>query len=216
MGGHTQRLVEGFVQRETRDFRFEVFLTEHVDRSFLEERFLSTPGVRSVRFVTREEALGRAQDDPSLVDALKLTVRNPLPESFEVVWDPAFLAPAHMVSTAEKWKQLEGVYQVGYDRSRLDRLALLGRVRDEQRVLFSALLWGGAMVLVLAFGRLLFSGPSLARAVSPLWGAVVGTLGGGGGGIVLFLWLGTWEPLGVLAGTFVGLLGGLFRGREKE
>lgn len=215
LGGNTRDLLRDFWGREITDFKFDVFLTDHADRSFLEEHFLSSPGIRSVRFVTREEALGRAHDDPALVQSLKLTVRNPLPESFEVVWDPAFLTPALLVPAAEKWKGLDGVTQVAYDRSRLERMALLARVGDELDVIFSVLLWGALAATVLGIGGLLFSRAIPLRLGDPLGGVLVGMLGGGIGMAAVFGWVGAWQPSGFLAGALVGLLGGLIRGREK-
>lgn len=212
LGGHTRHLVGGFLAREITDFRCDVFLTEHADRSFLEERILTTPGVRSARFVTREEALGRAQDDPVLVESVKLASRNPLPESFEIVWDPAFLTPFLVGPMADKWASLDGVAQVGYDKSRLERLALLKRVKDELDVFFSILLWGATGTSVLALGFLFFSRTRPLSALFP-WGPVlVGAAGGALGAALVWGWVGAWEFAGVWAGLFAGLLGGLSRG----
>jgi hypothetical protein len=216
LGGNTRDILRGFLGREITDFKFDVFLTDHADRSFLEEHFLSSPGIRSVRFVTREEALGRAHDDPALVQSLKLTVRNPLPESFEVVWDPAFLTPALLVPAAEKWKGLDGVAHVAYDRSRLERMALLARVGDEIDVFFSVLLWGALAAALLGIGGILFNRSVPFRLSDPLGGGTVGTLGGAIGVAAVFGWIGAWEPTGFVAGALVGLLGGLIRGHEKE
>lgn len=215
LGGNTRNLLHGFLGREIADFKFDVFLSDRADRSFLEEHFLSSPGIRSVRFVTREEALGRAHDDPALVQSLKLTVRNPLPESFEVVWDSAFLTPALLVPAAEKWKELDGVIQVAYDRSRLERMALLARVGDEMDVFFSVVLWGALAAGVFGLGGFLFNRAIPLRLGDPLGGTLMGSFGGGIGAAAVFGWLGVWEPAGVLAGALAGLLGGLIRGREK-
>lgn len=170
-----------------------------------------------MRFVTREEALGRAHDDPALVASLKLTVRNPLPESFEVVWDPAFLTPALLIPATEKWEALDGVARVGFDRSRLERMALLGRVGDELNVVASVLLWGFLGAVVWGMGVLLFAGTVSWQAAFPLGGLFAGAVGGGMGAAVVWGWVGAWEPAGLLAGALAGLLGGLSRaGVAKE
>jgi hypothetical protein len=208
---NTRHVVNDFLSREFTDFKFDVFLMERADRSFLEERFLSSPGVRSVRFVTREEALGRAHEDPALAASVKLTVRNPLPESFEVSWDPAFLTPALLVPVAEKWEVLDGVARVGYDRSRLERVALLARMRDESGVVASAFLWGTLVSVVWGVGILLFSRTVSWTAGVPVGGLLTGALGGGGGALIVWAWVGAWEPAGLLAGALVGVLGAITR-----
>lgn len=213
--GNTGHLVNGFLGKEIAEFKFDVFLSDHADRSFLEEHFLSTPGIRSVRFVTREEALGRAHDDPALVQSLKLIVRNPLPESFEVVWDPSFLTPALIVPAAEKWKELDGVTQVAFDRSRLERMALLGRVSDEISLVVSVFLWGALVVVLLGIGGILFNRSVPLRLGPSLGSLLVGTAGGGIGVAAVFGWVGAAEPAGFLAGALVGLLGGLLRGHDQ-
>lgn len=210
-----RHVLDGFMNREIREFKFNVFLSDHADRSFLEEHFLSWPGIRSARFVTREEALGRAHDDPALVQSIKLAVRNPLPESFEMVWDPAFLTPDLLVPAAEKWALLEGVRRIGYDLSRLERLALLSRLSRETDVFFSVILWGTLVATVIGLGGLFFD-LSVPLRVGPLLGGVaMGTLGGAGGAVTVLAWIGAWEPVGILAGALVGLLGGIFHGRVK-
>ncbi|MBK8576413.1 MAG: hypothetical protein IPN90_12295 [Elusimicrobia bacterium] len=216
LGRNTRHLVNGFLAREYSDFKCDVFLTEHADRSFLEERFLSSPGVRSVRFVTREEALGRAHDDPALVDSLKLIVRNPLPESFEVVWDPSFLTPALLNPAAEIWERLDGVVRVGYDRSRLERIALLARVKNEMDVFDSVLLWGTLAAVGVGMGVLLFSWTVPLLAGFPAGSVFVGALGGVLGALTVWLWVGAWEPAGLLAGGGAGLLGGLIRAGVRK
>jgi cell division protein FtsX len=212
---NTHRLTDRFLNREIRDFKFDVFVADHADRSFLEEHFLSWPGIRSVRFVTREEALGRAHDDPALVQSIKLAVRNPLPESFEVVWDPSFLTPALLVPAAEKWSTLEGVKRVGYDLSRLERMALLSRLTQEMEVFFSVLLWGTLAAAVVGVGGLLFTLSVPLRLGPSLSGFAMGAFGGGVGALATFVWMGALEPAGIFAGALVGLLGGLIRGRDK-
>ncbi len=215
LAGHARHLAVGFLAREITDFRCDVFLTDHADRSFLEERILTTPGVRSARFVTREEALGRAQDDPVLVESVKLASRNPLPESFEIVWDPVFLTPFLLGPVADKWASLDGVAQVGYDKSRLERLALLRRVKDELEAFLSILLWGASGASLLALGFLFFSRSRPLVGLFP-WGAVLaGAAGGALGAAAAWGWVGAWEFAGVWAGLFAGFLGGLRPGHRQ-
>ncbi|MBL0057957.1 MAG: hypothetical protein IPP35_02295 [Elusimicrobia bacterium] len=209
-------MVGGFVERESRSFRFVVFLGDHADRSFVEERLLVTPGVLGARLVTKEEALGRAQDNPALAEGLKLAARNPLPESFEVSWRPAFLRPDLIGPAAEKWGTLDGVSGVGYDRSRLERLALLSRLGGQWDVVLSSLLWAGAAAAVFWSAHLLFWSLMAASWGPSLVGLIAGAVGGVSGAGVVFAWTGAWEPAGVLAGTLVGFLAGLGRCVERR
>jgi cell division protein FtsX len=209
-------LVNGFLEREGRAFHFVVFLVDRADRSFVEERLLVTPGVLAARFVTKEEALGRAQDNPALAEGLKLAARNPLPESFEVSWIPAFLRPDLIGPAAEKWGALDGVSRVGYDRSRLERMALLSRLGDQLDVVLSSLLWAASAAAIFWTAQLLFWSSGPMRWGPPLVGLGVGAIGGGVGAGVLFAWMGAWEPAGVLAGVLVGFLAGLGRCVERR
>lgn len=208
---HTHRLASTFLDREIDGFKFDVFLAESADRPFIEERLLTTGGVRSVRFVPKEEALGRAQSNPVLAESLKWVVRNPLPESFDVDWTPSFLLSGLVPVTAEAWVELPGILSLAYDRNRADRLALLGRIVNQWDLLFSVLFWVGMTLCLFGIGRLVRRG-----AVRSLKQMVVSVGGGGLGGLVgaggVWLWLGGWAATGVIAGLLVGALA--FLGRD--
>lgn len=208
---HTRGLALTFLDREVDGFKFDVFLTESADRPFIEERLLTTGGVRSVRFVPKEEALGRAQSNPALAESLKWVVRNPLPESFDVDWTPSFLLSGHVPTSAESWADLPGVLSLAYDRNRVDRLALLGRIVNQWDLLFSVLFWVGMTLCLVGVGRIVRRGA--ARSLKQM---LVSVGGGGLGGLVgasgVWLWLGAWAGAGVVAGLLVGALA--FLGRD--
>ncbi len=210
LADHARGLVTKFLDREVAGFKFDVFLTESADRPFVEERLLTTPGVRSVRFVPKEEALGRAQDHPALAESLKWVVRNPLPESFDVDWVPGFLLTGSVSAVAETWAELPGVLSTAYDPVRAERMVLLSRIAKEWDVVFSVLFWAGVTVCFLGVGRLVrrASARSLKTLmVSAGWGAVAGAAGAG----VVAVWVGTWAGAGVMAGILVGALGSIGR-----
>ncbi len=155
-----QSLTDAFLAREARDFRWIVFLNDHADRPFVEGRLLANPGVRLARFVSKEEALERARRWPALAEGLSLSARNPLPESFEIEWDAAMLRPELLGPLSERIAGLDGVADVGYDRSRLERLALLRRLREQVFFGVSVGLAVGAGALLFWVARLLFWSPA--------------------------------------------------------
>lgn len=198
-------LVTVFLNREINGFKFDVFLTEAADRPFVEERLLTTEGVRSVRFVPKEEALGRAQDHPALAESLKYVVRNPLPESFDVDWTPGYLLSGRVADYVDPWAELPGVLSLAYDRHRLDRLVLLNRIVNQWDVVFSVLFLVGVTVSFLGFGRRVRRGAGRFLKPMALSAVVGGAMGAFGAGAV-WVWLGTWSGAGVIAGVLVGTL----------
>lgn len=208
---HAHHLIDDFLMREARDFRWVVFLDPHADRAFIEGRLLAMPGVRLSRFVSKEEALERARRWPALADGLKLTARNPLPESFEVEWDPAFLRPDLLRSLSERVASLDGVAEVGTDFSRSERLALLVRLREQTGLALSVFLGLTLLIIVGWTARILFwtlaPFPGVDMAVGTALGAAAGALGVA----ISSSWLGGVDPVSFAAGPAVGLLAGLGR-----
>lgn len=208
----TESLTDAFLAREAGDFRWVVFLNDHADRSFIEGRLLSNPGVRLARFISKEEALERARRWPALSEGLALTARNPLPESFEIEWDAAMLRPELMGPLSERVAGLDGIADVGYDRSRLERLALLRRLRDEVRFGVNVGLALAGAVLLYWVARLLFWTAAPFPWQDPLWGAGIGALGGVLGGAVAGVWLSSGlDPAALIAAPLVGALAALGR-----
>lgn len=207
----TQELTDAFLSREIRDFRWVVFLNDHADRPFIEGRLLANPGVRLLRFVSKDEALERARQWPALTEGLALSARNPLPESFEVEWDVALLRPELLDPIGERVAALDGVAEVGTDRSRLERLALLRRLREQIR-------FGGLMAFSLTVGVVLFwTARLLFGAWTPFpWeeagvGAGVGIAGGLLGAAAVWAWVGAGDPWSVAAAPLLGMLAVLGR-----
>lgn len=207
----TRSLTDAFLAREIRDFRWVVFLNEHADRPFIEGRLLANPGVRLLRFVSKEEALERARQWPALAEGLALSARNPLPESFEVEWDAAVLRPELLEPIGERVAALDGVADVGVDRSRLERLALLRRLSEQAG-------FGGLFAFSVAVGVVLFWAAHLLFGVSISFpwkdagvGAAVGAAGGLVGTAVVWAWLGAGDPWSAGAAPLLGVLAVLGR-----
>jgi hypothetical protein len=203
--------VNGFLAREGREFRWTVFLKDGADQPLIEKRLLTLPGVRAARFVGKEEALGRAQDVPALAEGLKLAARNPLPASFEVSWDNRFLRPDLLVPAADKMAEADGVLRVGYDRSRLDRLALLSRLAGQIDAVEAVILWAAVAAIVFWAAWILFGERGPLEWRTPAGGAVAGFAGGAAGASVASVWLGAFHPAGLLAGFLLGAAAGLGR-----
>ncbi|MBL0350629.1 MAG: hypothetical protein IPP68_09695 [Elusimicrobia bacterium] len=210
-----QRLLSVFSAAESNSFRWVVFLKSGADRPSLEERLRSLPGVQRLEFTTKEQALETAQRDPALADALKLTVRNPFPESFDAEWNPDFLRPEYLGPLSEQITTWDGVDRVGYDAPRLDRIALLARLRSQRRAGISVAVWGALAVGVLLAGRWLFFGRRW-RVGETLSTAAVGAVGGAAGAVAVAGWLGEFLIHGAAAGLALGVLTALGRAVADE
>jgi hypothetical protein len=133
-----------------------VFLKAHADKGFIEETIRSFPGIRDIRFISKEEALENVQKDAALSESLTLTGHNPFPDSFDIRWDPFFLRPDFLGHVTQKISALDGVGQVGYDKPRVQRLDVIQRVLHQLELALLGLLWSGAFVSAVLLGRLLF------------------------------------------------------------
>lgn len=209
------RMSSAFAAAESDAFRWVVFLKNSADRPSLEERLKSLPGLRRLEFTSKEQALESAQRDPALAEGLKLTVRNPFPESFDAVWNPDFLRPDYLSPLSEQVAGWDGVDRVAYDGPRLDRIALLSRLKVQRRAGVSILAGGTLAALVFLAGRWLFFSRRW-RLAEILLAAGVGALGGTAGAAAAATWLGAFDLPGTIAGLALGLLTGLGRAAADE
>lgn len=170
--------VRNHVAREAGDVAWLVFLDTQADRHALEEAIRSFPGIQSIRFVSRDEALRTLQQDEVLARTLTLTGRNPLPDSFDVRWNPFFLRVDYLDHTTQKVREMKGVEHVGFDRARVERLNVLQRWLYQSELALLGLLWGASVVLVLFMGRLLFFPRGALPGLRLFSGALAGALGG--------------------------------------
>jgi hypothetical protein len=193
--------LEKHIARESSEIVWAVFLDGHADRAVLEESLRSLPGLRSLRFISQEEALDNVAQDPELSESLTLTGRNPFPEYFDVRWDPLFMQGDYLSHAAGKIRGMDGVDHVGFDGPRVERLALLQRLFYQMELLFMAVLWTAAVLSLTLLGRLVlfpsgaFPGANLAAA------ALAGLAGGAAGALAaqrfvsFFSWHAVWVGL---------------------
>ncbi|MFW5905007.1 MAG: cell division protein FtsX, partial [bacterium] len=99
------------------------------DVELLEAELLGMEEVRSLRFVSKEEALERAQADlPEFEDLFVDLETNPLPASMEVELEPGSRTPAGVARVADRAGAFPFVEDVRYGREWVDRLHLLRRI----------------------------------------------------------------------------------------
>lgn len=209
------RLLALFAAREAAGARWVVFVKNFADLPSLDARLRQLPGVREVKFVTKAQALQVAQADPLLAEGLKLTSRNPFPESFDIRWDPGLLRAPYLVPLAEQVQGWDGVDRVGYDRSRLDRLTLLARLGAQRRLAAAAAATAAALVLVFLAARVLFWSRWVGWKELALSAAIGAGAGAAGAGAV-WGWLGVFLWHGLAAGLGVGLIAGLWKAVSSE
>src|SRR5665647_1936708 len=104
-----------FMNRLESDLEMMVFVEDSLDKAQLvnmEKEIKSLPGVKSVQFISKDQALTNLQS--KFADKkydLKQTVGdNPLPNSFEVKAEN----PKDVAKVAKQIFKLEGVYKVNY------------------------------------------------------------------------------------------------------
>jgi hypothetical protein len=204
--GNGRRLIAAFLERESDGLRWVVFAKDGADLSRLESDLRQLPGLRTLTLVSKDEALERARRDPTLAGGVALTGRNPFPASFEIRWDPSFLRADALDWAARRTALWDGVDEVGYDRTRVDRLTLLQRLSSQWDLALAVLLSGAALAVAALVGRWLFftTDPIPWRPLA--WGALSGVTGGVAGAAAAFALTPPFPTVGLLAGAGVGLL----------
>ena len=117
--------LQGVAQRASFEPQISVFLGRDAPRASLEARLGRDPRVKSLRFVSRDEALAELRVAEGLADVVAGLERNPLPDAF--VLRGADGDPAALESLAASLRKLEGVARVQVDSAWAQRLAALAR-----------------------------------------------------------------------------------------
>ncbi|MBI4397485.1 MAG: hypothetical protein HY548_10345 [Elusimicrobia bacterium] len=151
-----KELLRRHIVQESSQISWVVFLKGHADKGYLEEVIRSLPGIRDIRFTSKEEALESVQQDEVLSQSLTLTGRNPFPESFAVRWDPFFLREDVLRHATQKMETQDGVDHIGYDKPRVERLSLLQQVLYRLELALLSILWVTGFLIVVLAGRVLF------------------------------------------------------------
>jgi cell division transport system permease protein len=195
--------------------------------------------VRALRFVSKEEALQRAQEDlPEFGDLFRDMQANPLPASLEVELEPGSRTPAGVSRVADRASIYPFVEDVRYGRDWVDRLHLLRRIGGiTTTILGTAFAVVAALIIATAVRialfarreeiyvmRLVGATNGFIRRPFLLEGALTGLVGGGLAVILTYasfhavsslIFRLEWIPLewvvtGVAAGGLFGLLASAF------
>jgi cell division transport system permease protein len=144
-----------FMNRLESDLEMMVFVDDSQDKTQLvqmETEIKSLPGVKSVQFISKDQALTNLQS--KFADKkydLKQTVSdNPLPNSFEVKAEN----PKDVAKIAKQIFKLEGVYKVNYGQGLVERLFQITRWVRIISVIIIIMLALGAVFLIATTIRL--------------------------------------------------------------
>jgi cell division transport system permease protein len=144
-----------FMNRLESDLEMMVFVDDSQDKTQLvqmETEIKSLPGVKSVQFISKDQALTNLQS--KFADKkydLKQTVGdNPLPNSFEVKAEN----PKDVAKIAKQIFKLEGVYKVNYGQGLVERLFQITRWVRIISVIIIIMLALGAVFLIATTIRL--------------------------------------------------------------
>jgi cell division protein FtsX len=166
--------------QEADQIQLAVFLKDGAERAPVEETLRALPGLRSLRFVSKDEALEAAKADPAFSDGLSLTGGNPFPESFIVQWNPLFMRADLLDHHARRLAEVPGIDHVDYDRPRVERFSLSQKALSQLDLALETLTAAAAAILLLMAGRILFvaktpaAGALLGGGAAALAGAAVG------------------------------------------
>jgi cell division transport system permease protein len=128
--------------------QISLFLDLNADKRAGEDiqaRLKDHPGVKSFRFIPREETLARMKANEGLADVIEALPRNPFPDAFTVL--PADDRPEAMEQLAAELRKLPRVSLVQLDSDWARRLSALLRI-GRTAVLLLALLLGVGLVAI--------------------------------------------------------------------
>ncbi len=146
---------DNFMNRLESDLEIVVFLDNSLTDTqvtSIQSNVEKLPGVKSVTFVSREEALARLQQKfaDKDYDLGKTIGTNPLPDSLEVKSQN----PEDVVSLAQQINKMPGVYRVNYGQGIVERIFQVTKWVRIISVGFIGLLTMGAVFLIATTIRL--------------------------------------------------------------
>lgn len=144
-----------FINQLESDLEIMVFVEDSLDKGDLQDLKLqiqSLPGVRSIKFISKDQALANLQSkfNDKEYDLKKTVDKNPLPNSFEV----KAKNPQDVAQIAKQIFKLEGVYKVNYGQGLVERLFQITRWVRIISVALIILLAMGAIFLIATTIRL--------------------------------------------------------------
>lgn len=190
--------------------RVVAYLRDDADPDVVEaaqDEILAFTGVNDVVYVSRDEALRKAQEElPELSAVFGSLDTNPLPASFEIGFEPNQQGPEAVRAVADRVAELTFVEDVQYGSDWLDKVFLLRRVAGA-----ATLVLGGAFAIVatliigaavrlaiyarrdeISIMRLVGATHGFVRRPFLIEGFIAGLLGGG---LALALTYGTYDVL---------------------
>lgn len=116
----------GIIRLAREKVEINAFLRENLPEKQIEElsdKLMSMVGVEGVEYISKEEALGKFQEEikdaPSLIEAVKT---NPLPASFSIRLKDGYTSPEEVKEISEKIKIFDEFIAVEYGESWINRL----------------------------------------------------------------------------------------------
>jgi cell division transport system permease protein len=116
----------GVIRLAREKVEINAFLRENLPEKQIEElsdKLMSMVGIEGVQYISKEEALGKFQEEikdaPSLIEAVKT---NPLPASFSIRLKDGYTSPEEVKEISEKIKIFDEFIAVEYGESWINRL----------------------------------------------------------------------------------------------
>ena len=116
----------GVIRLAREKVEINAFLRENLPEKQIEElsdKLMSMVGVDGVEYISKEEALGKFQEEikdaPSLIEAVKT---NPLPASFSIKLKDGYTSPKEVKEISDKIKIFDEFIAVEYGESWINRL----------------------------------------------------------------------------------------------
>jgi len=116
----------GVIRLAREKVEINAFLRENLPEKQIEElsdKLMSMVGVDGVEYISKEEALGKFQEEikdaPSLIEAVKT---NPLPASFSIRLKDGYTSPKEVKEISEKIKIFDEFIAVEYGESWINKL----------------------------------------------------------------------------------------------
>lgn len=173
--------------------QISLFMTVGADKRAsqeIENRLKSHPGVKTTRFITREDTLARMKGSEGLRDVIEALPTNPFPDAFTVL--PADERPEAMAKLAAELRKLPKVEHVRVDTDWAQRLHALLRIGRAGVVLLGLLLGVGLVAITfniirmqvmagraeIELSRLLGATDGFIRRPFHYFGVLLGLLGG--------------------------------------